>query len=1853
MRRLTGAIVGSVLAVFLAGPVLGQTQLIPEKRMVLTADTDMPGSDLSKIFDTSVEACLQACFADANCKAITYNQRSRACFPKGDGAQSTPFVGAVSGRVMVTPDAVQATATKRAEAAKWLTDSQLDEAREQARVLATSYDPVAGDPRELMSQAQQAANSGSQGAAMRLFAAATAQTDSSAGWTAMARTLLGYTDDQTSRARVARLQAINGYLRATTDDDAALALAQMARAMQRIGAGQDSIAVLGLARELAPSDQLNSAYEAAIREYGFRVTDHQVSSSGAAPGLCVNFSEPLAEEVDFAPFVRTQQTGLSIEANGAQLCAEGLSYGEKAELTLRRGLPAASGLKLERDVTVSAFIRDRNPLATFAGRAYVLPRGGNQTIDIKTINTRSVDLTLLRMSDRNLIRSFRDDLFGNPMDSWESDSFTSDMAEEVWKGTADVAGASDENRNEELTTGLNVTSVAGPLEPGVYVLQARLPKGVAADSEELVAAQWFVISDLGMASYLGADGLTVAVRGLGDAQPREGIDVALMSRANGVLGRARTDAQGVARFDAGLTRGEGTSAPALVTASVSEADGTPTDMAFLSLISPEFDLSDRGVEGQPPAPPIDVFLTTDRGAYRAGETVNTTILARDDKVAALQNLPLTAVLLRPDGVEQQRATLTDSGAGGYILSLQLPDTAPRGAWQLQVRAEADGPALASTRVLVEDFLPERIDFALDVPTGIQELGATIPVGVDARWLYGAPAANLPVEVTLGLQRATAVEGYKDFRFGPHDLGASAESNIAATGETDETGKFQADITIPETTSLATVPIEATIAVSVREGAGRPVERTEKRLVMPGSPVVGIKPDFEDDTVNESSKPAFRLALVGPDGKPVAGEVKWTVNRVRTEYQWYAVGGSWNWEPLTRREKVDEGTVSVAADGYAEITTQVEWGEYELIAKPSGGAASAEGVGLASVSFFAGWGAPANSGTPTPDRLSVSLDKRSYKSGDTAQVTIDAISDGVAVISVMSNRLVSLQSTPVKAGLNTVELPVTDEWGAGVYVAATTIRPLDSFKPGEREPIRALGLVHAGVDPGARKLNATLTAPEQALPRADLPVTLAVDGGTQGQTVYATIAAVDQGILNLTGFKSPDPAKHYFGQRRLGVGIRDLYGRLILPSGAPDGAVRTGGGEANMGGFQAPPPTEKLMSWFSGPITLGPDGTAQVQVPVPDFNGEIALMAVVWTDKAVGQATGKAVVSDPVVMTVTAPRFLAPGDKAEIGLALDNVSAPAGQVSVSATDNGGNIALGLGDMPAPITLAEKARGRMTLPITAPTIPGLAQVRLSLTPPGGGPAVTKDIAIPVRSGRPEIAVQTREELAPGQSLSLDAGLISQLVPGTATVTLAAGPFAQLDVPAALGQLRRYPYGCTEQVTSVAMPLLYLSSLSELTGRPETGDQVDETAKSINDVIATIASRQTGDGAFGLWSADSGYDTWLTAYATDFLSRARATGYDVPDATFKSAIANLQSAVNRAGDPQDADKWEMSSLAYALNVLARERAASIGDLRYYADEAASRFETPLSAAMLGSALAAYGDQQRADRMFSQAARTLDKQGVPLTEPQTWRDDYGTNMRDRAAILALAAQAGSEAIDAVSMTADLARQLDRRAQNRGGLSTQEALWTVLAAQGLAQGGQLGVTLNGAAMEQAVTRLPDLATTSSTVANTGSQPTIVTVTGFGLPADPALTAGGKGYAITRQYFTLEGKPTDPTLVPLGTRMVAVLEVQPFDDMGGGRLIVNDPLPAGFEIDNPNLLRSGDISALDWIDGITAVESAQFLQDRFIAAVDWRDKEAFKLAYILRAVTPGEFEHPAASVEDMYRPEYRAWTAAGRSLVVP
>src|SRR5262245_47257960 len=693
--------------------------------------------------------------------------------------------------------------------------------------------------------------------------------------------------------------------------------------------------------------------------------------------------------------------------------------------------------------------------------------------------------------------------------------------------------------NEDVTTAFPVDEALGQIEPGLYVMTAQ-PQDMVADEDSQLATQWFVVSDLGLTTLKGKDGMHVFLRSIASADPLANVSVRLIARNNEILGSAKTDAKGAVFFSAGLTKGEDGLEPALVVA----ADDK-NDYAFIDISRQAFDFTDRGVAGRDPPGAADAFVYVERGVYRRGETVHAAVLLRDGNANQLAGVPVTLIVQRPDGVEYSRAVLDDQGAGGRTLPIPLIAAAAGGTWRVLAYTDPQGASIGDTTFLVEDYIPDRIEFDLKANGTRVDRNIGASLTVDGRYLFGAPAAHLDVEGDISVSAdSQPFEQWKDYVFGLSDETVDAVQNtIGDLAETDDKG--HADITMPlpqlPTTSR---PLKASFTIRMKEAGGRGVVRTASLPIAAAGNMLGLKQEGE---AGEGQQAIFKAVAIDPQGSPVAVKgASWVLKRLTTTYQWYKTNNRWNYEAVTTARKVTGGTVDIAADRPTEISTPVQWGQYRL-------EITADGLASSSASFYAGY--YISEEADTPDLLPVALDQTSVRSGDTLTVKIDARFAGKASVQVVGERLFASELIDVPESGTTVPVKVGSDWGAGAYVVVTHFRPMDVVA--KRMPTRSIGLAWFGIDRNERTLKLALTPVEVMRPRQALKVPVKIDG-LAGEKAYVTLAAVDVGILNLTNYKPPEPDTYYYGQKRLSAELYDIYGQLIDGMGGNRGRIRSGG-----------------------------------------------------------------------------------------------------------------------------------------------------------------------------------------------------------------------------------------------------------------------------------------------------------------------------------------------------------------------------------------------------------------------------------------------------------------------------------------------------------------------------------------------------------------------------------------------------------------------------------------------------------------------------------------------------------------------
>ena len=1007
---------------------------------------------------------------------------------------------------------------------------------------------------------------------------------------------------------------------------------------------------------------------APARPGGFAVWTTRVDTAGTEPLACVRMSRPLDPRSDYSDFVEITpalDTPPAVTVQGQdELCVRGGGfYGHR--VTLLKGLKARTGETLAENADVDFTFGDQPPYVGFAGSGVILPREEADGVGIETVNVTKLEIEVVRVPDRNLVR--KEITAPEPTAQGEysyeyGENAAGEDGRRVWKGEVAVTGPAGQRNVTVFPLG----AVLKEMRPGAYVVRARDASGAragqATDTEDYnpdppaQARRWILFTDMALIAYSGSDALDVTIRSLKTAKAMGGVRVALVARDGEDLAEARTDAQGRVRFAKPLLEGEEGSRPRMLM-----AYGPQADFAALDLDRTPVDLSKSGGGGGRVTDPtggraagsaVDGYLYADRGVYRPGETVHLVGLVRDREARSIKDRAGTLVVRRPSGVELQRVrfdakALADRG-GAVAHDIALPAGAPRGRWRATLEMDGVAEPAGELAFAVEDFAPQRLAVTATAEEARPLAAAEVrPIAIMARFLYGATGAGLDVQGEARIRAdVDPFPAYEGYRWGDEQMPLQEKYLELGQTVTDGEGRAAQNFDAAEAGTNPS-PMLAVVAASVFEPGGRPVREGLTLKIRTQGVYLGVRAASEG--AGDSPTQTFDIIAVDTQGRRrAAAGVQWSLISENWDYDWYQEEGRWAWRRSSRDVLVARGAVNVAANAPARLSRRLPWGDYRLVLEePRSGARTV--IRLAS-----GWGEPME-GVEAPDTARVSTGTQAYAQGDTVAVTIQAPYAGEAQIAIATDRLIDFRTVSVPAGGTTVRLKTTAAWGGGAYVLVSVIQPRDpSTAP---KPRRALGLTYISLDPKDRRLDVQLGAPQRLDSKAPVLVPVTVRGLPIGGRARVTVAAVDEGILRLTSFADPDPVKWYFGKRALTLDYRDDYGRLLDPNLGAAAAVAFGADEIGGAGLTVTP--IRTVALWSGVVETGLDGRAEVRLPAANFNGELRLMAVAWTDNAVGSASSRTVVRQPVVTELSVPRFLAPGDKAFTTLELHNVDGVAG------------------------------------------------------------------------------------------------------------------------------------------------------------------------------------------------------------------------------------------------------------------------------------------------------------------------------------------------------------------------------------------------------------------------------------------------------------------------------------------------------------------------------------------------------------------------------------------------------------------
>lgn len=1499
-------------------------------------------------------------------------------------------------------------------------------------------------------------------------------------------------------------------------------------------------------------------------------------------------------------------------------------------ITVAKGLAPAQGGALAEKAIYEVATRSAEPMIAFGSTGFILASDLIKGLPVDSLNIKQADIDFFRVRPDQMV-GFKDEFWNSTYLNYYQSDELAEVADLVYSGRWDL----DIKKDLRTRSNIPITHIKELKKPGIYVAVLR----GAGQYRHGYRMTWFSISDLGVHARVYDTSIRFFIQSLSSAAPVKKAVVKGFDKDGKTLFEQSTDKDGQCVIKGHFEK--------LDLVSVSKDKHT----SLMAMDTPALDLSEFAM-GNALFRPLDLFVYGPRDIYRPGETVVIDGILRNHDGCMTPEIKVAAKVLQPDGKVIREFTWKPGKGNHFNTSFELPANALTGKWRVNFSNGDD--RFEDYPFLVSEFLPERMNLIIDQEgDSILTPDNKLAIHIQGDFLYGAPASGSRANAVIHVKPARDLfeKAFPGFEFGSTtDL-----VNTTITSEDirlDEAGKGV--IEVNNQWKEVTSPHWVTANVSLYDSGARPVVRNASWQVWPAQSLVGIRnmsgTKEDPGQVAENDTAKFEVILADTQGRLMAAKgLKATVIREHQEYYWEYKDGEWNWGCNSQFYPVDRFDIDIPDQGKAQVNVPVEWGGYRLeIKNPATGLTSAQ-------SIWAGW-RPKGQGQQNmnrPDRVDLTLDKPAYRAGDTALVTVKAPQGGQGFLFVDGADNLLTLPIDIPASGKEIAITIDPDWTRhDLYVSALVVRPGESRNA--NLPKRSVGLIHLPLDRTDRRMNVGIQAPEKTEPnrRVDVAVNLTDAQGKPVPHAMVTLAAVDSGILNLTQFKTPDPFGYFFQPRKYSPELHDIYQKLIDAADGSYAKMRFGGDVATLTrGGDRPSTDVQILAMHQKAVDADDQGKAVFHLDLPDFDGQVRIMAIAHTDTTFGAGDKEMILASPIVVQATMPRFLSCGDQGFIMLELNNLTDIAQNITLE-TDIFGPVSFEKQASQA-MVLEPRKRKSVTLKVLAGTTVDRAHITCrikGIQGPGVSPEMTKTWFLETRSPYPHQTWTWQEVLAPGKSFSTSSSTVDTLVPHTVTVMAGLDSEPSVNLSQHVSELLAYPYGCLEQTVSGVFPHILLSFDQFAQLGVEAGTK-EATSEKIRQGIQRMLEKQKSSGAFGLWSSQSPECPWLTAYATHMMVEAVDAGYEVPVNAVKNALARLIVYVRRDKSIPcpgwvDCNTFRSATRAYAAFVLARVSTLGLADARNVYAHVKSNNPSPLGLVQAGTAQGLAGDRTRAFEAFDLAIRTR------RDDDRVYGGDYGSNVRDLAAAYYYVTTYFPDYKFKAVFLHDLAEALKKQqwlsTQERNSLVMAGAAklahpagpWAADVTVGKETGAHKGIGpgrvifTNGTAAK------------GFAVKNTGKSNLYLDVALTGYP-NRLPAPQSHGVSIFRQFLDTNAKPVNISTVNSGDRIIVALKVQSKKQRLPHALVV-DMLPAGFELEDPNVSGSFLINDIK-VDGKTVsqwhgdcnIAHTEYRDDRFIAALNLGYNETCRIFYAVRVVSPGVFKVPPSLVEDMYRPYVR------------
>ncbi|MBQ4184207.1 MAG: alpha-2-macroglobulin [Bacteroidales bacterium] len=1200
---------------------------------------------------------------------------------------------------------------------------------------------------------------------------------------------------------------------------------------------------------------------------------------------------------------------------------------------------------------------------------------------------------------------------------------------------------------------------------------------------------------------------------------------------------------------------------------------------------------------------IKGYIYGERGVWRPGDTLHVTLILRDREGVIPSGHPATLEVYNALGQFHSREVLHGTD-GFYTAHIATSPEDPTGFWSAYFKV--GGSSFYKT-LNVETVKPNRLKVISGLDGNTIQGGSKSVLDVSSNWLTGPPAAGLKAYASMTLRsKHTAFKGFDNYSFNNPAINFSQiEYNKLWSTTLDGSGYSRVAVDWPNA-SEAPGMLSATIVTSVIEDGGDESFISETVPYAPYPAFVGISTDDKGSYLETDKDQAVRVAVVDKDGKRLSGrKLEYRVFKLKWGWWWQSSGDDLDsYVDSDYAKTLTSGTITSSSKdvSFSFRLDYPDWGRVLILVRDvNGGHVSGKVVTV----DWPEYRGRANRNDPEGlSMLTFSTDKESYKVGENVKLFIPAAKNGQAIVSLENATSVISRSRVATSDKDTpFSFKVTEEMAPNFYIYITLIQDYGSTS--NDLPLRLYGVQRVSVENPASHLTPELKMPDSLAPEE--PFTVQVSEKS-GKPMTYTLAIVDEGLLDLTAFKTPDPWGNMYETEALGIRTWDLYDNVVGAfSGRFNPLMAVGGDQDNIVAARKDNRFNPVVK-FLGPFTLK-RGSDKHKITLPMYVGSVRVMLVAGHEGAYGSCEKAVPVKAPLMLVTSLPRVISAGEKVTMPVNVFSLSDAVKDVNVSISaegplklDGGNNVPLHFkaqGDQIARFSL--KAEGT-----------GMAKVTVKAE--GNGKKAYETINIEVRNPHPEAVAVVRKSIKAGRSEEFEAK-------GDATLTIAG--FPALDPSQVFIQVRDYPYNCSEQISSRGLTLLHIL--------PMLSDEDAKTAKGIiEELIKSLYSRQKSDGGFGYWSGSTTSDLWVSSMAGIFLTEAEAKGFKVSKGVLASWVKfqkNISNAYRSAGTTVFSELDECYRL-YSLALAGQSLTASMNRMKE------NKNLGYRSAWVLASAYAIGGKVQT-------AASIIDGLGKNFEDYSPYNLTYGSATRDK-----------SMAIEALTLTNRVAEAIPLAQEvaelfNDGKFSTQETAFAAIALDrlsGKVAGGTLKADVNGKGVSSSKGFLSTKAEGKTSVKNTSDGPIYVTLTSRWRPgAEEVLPALSSGLELSVSYKDNDGNAISPASLLQGTEFTASIKVRNLNRAAGYQLLALEQIvPSGWEIVNERLRGTAAGDSYDNID---------IRDDRvqWFFSLPASGSKSFNIK--LRAAYEGSYVLPGISCQAMYEPSIAANTASGKAVV--